>query len=527
MTSETGRRTMGARVAALLGCLLLLTGWRIGPPLTYFEEQGSIPRAIEALRAKGGFSRVLSIDIAGGRIDIEAQDRFNNRRVNRWTITRESFYALNWEELKRPEPVPVNALPDRDFDSTFFDIGAVDFAAAERLIKDAPARAALEERATIEGMTIRRQVRLLPKATSGDIRWSVSVRSERESASVLADGKGRITGLDLTGTERARTFDLLASLDKLPEAARAFAESVGTGPVLVEARITRRDITFKSNIPDTSPAIGSFKQLQVFTWGVNGLERVSGTMDTSQFFGAAPAFGIGDVDWTAAGKLVQQAREGLQMPDAALDDIELEKPGDQPGAPKVEWQITFKDANGEEGTARFDARSGEVLGRLLPESRRKPFDARDPGRWPELLAKIEQTLGADGPIAELLINDSQVTITAADPLKPEELAEFLLDDEGIRRFGTASPFALENPRFTVAEIRALTGEQMGTLIDATARRLGLPATQVVNITIGKASLDPSPQGNVTVEIRVGEGPSGRSGRVNWEIDGREIKAYLP
>jgi hypothetical protein len=36
-----------------------------------------------------------------------------------------------------------------------------------------------------------------------------------------------------------------------------------------------------------------------------------------------------------------------------------------------------------------------------------------------------------------------------------------------------------------------------------------------------------PQGNVTVEFRAEEAAFKRSGRVNREIDGREIKAYLP
>jgi hypothetical protein len=40
-------------------------------------------------------------------------------------------------------------------------------------------------------------------------------------------------------------------------------------------------------------------------------------------------------------------------------------------------------------------------------------------------------------------------------------------------------------------------------------------------------MDPSPNGNVTIEIRAEERPGGRAGRVNYELDGTVIRAYLP
>jgi len=525
MTSKSQPVSRVARIVALLGCLVLLTAWRFGPPVPFFEADGGLARAIEKLGDAGGFERVLSIDIVGTLVQIEAQDPVAVGRVNRWTLTKEDFSFIHWDSISGPEPVELHAL-NSDLDANLFNLAGVDFSAAADLMKEALARAALEGTAEVYRMTIRRQLLLLPKASSGDVVWAVHVRSGREAARLLADGKGRITGIDLDDTARGQAFNLLASLDRMPEAAGAFAQAVGSDPLLVKVDISRREVRFETNLEEKNAVFGSLKHRQVYRWSLNGLQRGMGSLDSGAYFGAEPAFAVGDVDWTMAAKLVAQAKDALQMPDGALDEIEIEKPKDEP-VPRTEWQITLKDASGEEGTARFDAKSGDVLGLKLPESRRKPFDARDPALWPSLLAKIEQTFGADGSIAELLINESQISITAADPLNPKQLAQFLLGDEGVTRFGTASLFAEENPRFTVAEIRALTGEQMRKLIDATTARLGLPATLIDNITIGKASMDPSPQGNVTIEIRAGEGPFKRSGRVNWEIDGREIKAYLP
>lgn len=511
------------RVALLIGCMTFLTAWRWGPPTTYLDEKGAIARAVEKLSAKGGFTRIVSVDIGETEVAIEAQDPTMPQHVNRWTLSMQNFSKLNWEEVSGPEPVSIT-LANPDLEANLFDVKAVDFSAAQDFAKEAVTRAALEDAASVYRMTIQRQLFLLPKTSSGDVRWTAHVRSVREEARVFGDAKGRFAGLDLTYTNRGRTFNLLTSLDLLPEAARAFAEGVGTEPVLVEVRITSRGMGFESNLQQ-KPTFGSTKQRQTFNWSFNGLERGSGTLDTSAYFGAEPVFGIGDVDWSLADGLVRKARDVLGMADAALDDLEVTKPGDQAGLPQVEWQITLKQG-GEEGVARFDVK-GEPLGHTLPESRRKPFDARDPAAWPGLLKQIEASFGGEGAIAELVIHDAHISIAALDPQNPKELGDFLLDENGIKRFGTVSPFAAQNPRFSVADFKALDAAQMRKLQEATAERLKLTPFTISTITIGRASLDPSTAGNVTVEIRAEEGPFKRGGRVNWEIDGREIKAYLP
>ena len=55
----------------------------------------------------------------------------------------------------------------------------------------------------------------------------------------------------------------------------------------------------------------------------------------------------------------------------------------------------------------------------------------------------------------------------------------------------------------------------------------MPQKTISSITIGRGGMDPSPKGNVTIEIRAEERPSGRAGRVNYELDGTVVKTYLP
>ncbi len=59
----------------------------------------------------------------------------------------------------------------------------------------------------------------------------------------------------------------------------------------------------------------------------------------------------------------------------------------------------------------------------------------------------------------------------------------------------------------------------------------LPKAQITNITIGRGNMDPSPRGNVTIEIRAlvppFNAPMPPGGRVVYELDGTVIKSYLP
>ena len=81
--------------------------------------------------------------------------------------------------------------------------------------------------------------------------------------------------------------------------------------------------------------------------------------------------------------------------------------------------------------------------------------------------------------------------------------------------------------FRIGDLSALTAERIRDLEDKTLDTLKLPPKTISSITIGRASMDPSPNGNVTIEIRAEEKPSGRAGRVNYELDGTVIRTYLP
>ena len=105
--------------------------------------------------------------------------------------------------------------------------------------------------------------------------------------------------------------------------------------------------------------------------------------------------------------------------------------------------------------------------------------------------------------------------------------EIILSDNGYDRSGTPSTPASKNLPFRIGDLSALTTERIRDLEAKTLATLKMPPKTISSITIGRGSMDPSPKGNVTIEIRAEERPFGRAGRVNYELDGTVIRTYLP
>ncbi len=130
-------------IAVAIGCFVFLTAWRLGPPTTFFEEEGAIARAATQLSAAGGFERVKSIEIAADRVQIEAQDPKRVSHVNRWRLVKRNIRSFNWEAVEGPEPMERNVVGG-NLEDSLFNLSEVDFAAAQELMKEAVARAALD-----------------------------------------------------------------------------------------------------------------------------------------------------------------------------------------------------------------------------------------------------------------------------------------------------------------------------------------------------------------------------------------------
>lgn len=516
---------------AVITCLVLLAGCNLGAPASLFDEDGAIKHSIAALHERiGGKVLALNVLISPDTVTIRAQNPADRSRVDEWRLTRVHMASLNWERGSGPEPYTPNLI-NPDLEANLFDLDGVDFSGAGKLARAALERAGLADKAQVTRMELARRTFVLPRPASGDVRWTIEVKSDQESAQIYADVGGTIIGANLDGTSRAKTLNILQKLDLVTDGARAFRYILGPDRMLLRVGVSPRWMGFETNLDDPSPPIpdsAGLKARQVFTWNLNGLQRAIAKFNMDAAFGAvnSEAFSIDDVDWTALPKIIAAARQQLGLPDGPITDIEVAKPPNPIGPSVVLWKIEIAAQNKETGLVLADT-SGHVKRVMLPQSMRKPTDYYDPATMAETFVKLGVDFGKDRQYSEITFLNDKVMITAQDHMEPNVSRQFTLSENGYDRSGTSALSTEKSVPFRIDELSALTAGRIRDLEARTLDTLKLPPKSISSITIGRGSMDPSPKGNVTIEIRAEERPFGRAGRVNYELDGTVIKTYLP
>ncbi len=515
---------------ACLACLAVLAGCRFGGPVSFFDEDNAIERAIGTLKARiGAPVRVLELSIAPDQVTIRAQDPAKRNRVDEWRLERMNAAWINWDRVSGPSPYQVT-LVNPDLEANLFDLDEVDFETSIKLARAAVERASLAGKSRVTHMEIARQVYILPTPSSGEIRWTIDVRSGLESVQVFADARGAIVGMNVSGTDRAKNLDILRELNLAADAAQAFRYILGTDAILTAVSIGSSSIGFETNVSDPRPVIpvsGSLSARRVYTWNLNGLQRAISAINADAAFGTTRnTFSVDDVDWKLLPKFAAAAPGQLGMPQGRVTGIEVSKPVNPIAQPVVLWKIEVTDQNKEKGYILIDA-AGTVKQVMPPESRRTATDWYDPATMVATFTRLGVDFGQDRQYAEITIFNDKMIITAQDHMQENVSREIILSDGGYDRSGTPSMLAAKNVPFRIGDLSALTAERIRDLEARTLATLKMPPKTISSITIGRGSMDPSPKGNVTIEIRAEERPFGRAGRVNYELNGTVIKTYLP
>src|SRR6202167_5589852 len=173
------------------------------------DDDNALDQTIQALRSSiGAHPRILRVEVTPNFVTIEAQDPNNHNHVNRWQCADRvlGFIPMHW--VTGPQPVDLGSLLNPDVEANLFDLDAVAFSATKKLTKAAIERAHLQDPGVITRMEIERQTYILPKPSSGDVRWTLHIASGRETADVVANAGGDIIGADLSNTQRAKTLNL-------------------------------------------------------------------------------------------------------------------------------------------------------------------------------------------------------------------------------------------------------------------------------------------------------------------------------
>jgi hypothetical protein len=460
-------------VLALLAVALLVPG---GARANYLDDSTKFGLALSVLRsAIGPHPRILRLEVDADGITIEAQDARNRNHVDRWRYGRVGHLKmLPLQRLSGPQPVDLQLI-NPDLEANLFDLDAVDFSAAPKLIADAIKRAKLQDAAVVTHMEIARRIYILPKPTSGDIRWTVHLDSGRERADIYANAQGVIVGADLSGTRRAQTLDLFKEPELATDAAAAFRAALGAGPVLTEVAVEPKTIGFHTNIADRrlAPLGLGMPETATFTWDLDGLVQRLGAVDVNAAMGAPalPPFGVDDVDWTILAKLQRDALAKVAIPQARVSRLSVAKSSEQPGRPVLVWTVEIIDPGGETTAVIADTK-GAITRVVLPASRRPKTNWLDAATIAAALKRVGSTFGQDSRIASVVFEDRGARITLDDPANGGRAATFDFSADGVTRAGISFAMDSAGPRFAVAALSPLTEQKIAGMEAEAIKRLG-------------------------------------------------------
>lgn len=492
-------------LAALVGALLVAMLPQHASA-NYLDDNAVFAKAISALRAAlGEHPRVLQIEVDARGVEIEAQDPQNRSHIDRWRYGTVTYLHLfSTSELTGPEAVePQRVNPN--LEENLFDFDAVDFSAAAKLASAAIARAGLQDPGAVTHMEIQRRVFILPKPSSGDVRWTLTVSSGREHAEIFASAQGAIVGADVSQTERARNLDLLRETNLVPNAAEEFRDLVGAGSVLTEVSIRPKDVGFATNIRDRATALlgSDLPSVEIFTWDLNGLQQQLGRIDVNVQMGTpGPApFSVGEVDWTILAKLEKDALAKDAIPQASVTRLEVAKSSERPGGPVLVWTVEITEPSGEVTKVVADAH-GSIQHVVLPPSRRPAVNWLDAATIASAIAHVATTFGTDTRIASIVFEDRGGRITIQDPAKNGEAQTFDFADDGATRAGYTFQLDARGARFSVSDVAVLDEAMIAKLEAEALKRLGGSSTiYLESVSIGAHPFEPQ-AGAHAIEIRV-------------------------
>jgi len=508
---------------------------------SYLTTAGEAARAVARVsEALGGTPQVHTIRIADREVTVLAGSS-RPGDVDEWTVrqaTRLFFFAVEVVDGPSAEPAPAIVA---DPASGFFPLKAIALDKVGTVAARAIAYAKLQDEAAVLSIEIARRVSLLPSPAYGDIRWSIYVASARESATVYADAGGDIIGGDLSNTVRARTMDFLKDDDWPKETALAsLLGAIGSKPIVRDVTIYPKSVQVKADHP-TLPdnAVG-------YSWDLAGVTRSPVTSPLFSGTAQEPALSLADVDFGPLAKVRDNAIKAWGNEKSTLNYMMLRLFSDGPGKPEQRWTVHFTDW-GQPGELALFSNGGSVeltadgTVRLadLPPARRPKRNWLEPAAAIEALAAIGEQFGTNARFAEIVVSNDSMKILAEVPDTPGTMRDYIASDRGLTASGMMMPWDAEfRPErlYRMEDLAFFSAEKLNALTARTFSRLQVGSEMAVSrytFSIGQimspdgSFMVPSPDGKVTLEIRL-ESPDGwKGGRITYSSTGEEIDIVMP
>lgn len=316
-------------------------------------EGASAAKAVATCREKIGKNiQALKLEITKDTATLRIRQPDNPDNVD------EYLYAHGI--CKGPQPVQLNNVERAmSTDSWIFSLDEIDLEATPTASKDALARAAIEE-GRVTKITIQRDVATgVNESRELAVRWTINIQGTRESASATADARGKIIGVDLSGTSRAAKQHYLDP-QTLRTAIREIKKGFAGRVTLLELDISDYYLWFKA----VAPGSDEVNQYQYDLKGVVNKGAASvmplpkGKRIEDRYFQ------IDDVDFGATEQVLQTAavKANAKRPFIRSMNISVREPDVFSNKLQIFWDVLVADGSPDKlVTVNFDAH-----GRHLP-----------------------------------------------------------------------------------------------------------------------------------------------------------------
>lgn len=495
---------------------------------------GEARRAVDEIIAKiGGTPKIFSIRIQDDLVTLQVQGPNRETDVDEWRFVRTKLYLFNFERVSGPEAVrPADFVADAV--AGFFDLETVALDKASALAEAAVKMAALEDPPRISAIEIARRITILPTPAFGEVYWTVTLVTGRETATVSADAGGTITSADLANTNRARRMNFIND-DAWPkeQAIANLISAVGDKNVVRELTIYDKHMGITVDHPTAK------EQTLDYSWDLSGVTTMGLLTPLFPGRGDGPLFSLRDVDLSALPAVKASVRSAWGNDKARIVYLMLKRDMEAAGKPELVWVVNLNDPNGETGWVRLGM-DGTVRELDLPPSRKPKVDWMVPETVVGTIGRIGKELPQDTRYTQIMFQSDQATVLADDPLSPGTNAGFIIDAEKMSRSGMMMPWEAEihpETTFSMRDITFFTPDKLRELLATTYKRLNITPEKMplsrYTFSVGQlmtpdgSFMVPSRDGKVTLEIRVEAANRMDSGWVTFTSTGAELDVMTP
>ncbi|MGL4438511.1 MAG: hypothetical protein ACRCUE_04510 [Bosea sp. (in: a-proteobacteria)] len=473
---------------------------------------------------------VTDIIIRPDAIEVQARAEAGGARIDRWRVGYLTVMSMTFHRVSGPTPERPST-PVKNIESGFFRLPAVPIDRLWSILEGAKIRVKLDDPGRITAVRIARQMTILPEPAFGDVRWTISVGNDRESASVTAAADGRVMGADISGTNRGRNKNFHEQDEwPLADAQASFRSVVNARNEVYEIDVSRTTIAMKA------VAANNPKSTTAWMWDGGTFRRDFVDMPNFDLIrnNGNLSFSLDDLDIAKIPTILKEARDKAPTGHTRVMIAKAIKERVAVGTPRVLWEVQLTDARrqvpllGEDFSERAIVHltpDGTVVTVRLPRSLRPKVDQLSPDTVLASIEKLRSSLGQGAKLFEVSFNEDQAKLTMISPDQPRMTFEVALREKLEETSPRSVSMVNLRSTFSFGDLAKLDKATLESMLSRAKAAIPLPGAKVHRIRIwsGEPFWRPRP-GMPYLDIRVGIPPRfDDGGYVVFSADGKLIE----